>query len=406
MIELCSDAGRMWGCAFAYDFGAADSEGDASGCMFVRLREDRRSVDVVAVMDECEGFDVAMCREMNKIARLLGKDFCEASARMQLCPMCCSSDMFVRSGAVHAFHLQEVSAGSTLHCSRHHYSTASECVRGKVTILGTDELPLVYPLRMHALQLPWKRVGHGGIIISSPPPHPSASESHHEPSSSFIPPVGSTIPINAHAGPSVSDASASSHTSSAEVPPTSALEHSHLPPSAAVTTCDQTSHGTFTDLSFFVLTGQVSAGDIISPCDLPDFMRHFSKCSSEDCCCDISLTDGTRVALRFSYTLGQYLPNPAFDNLPIAFISHLHIGDTTPPPPTAQLLSRFCAHDRVLVATGAINSVPKPKFLVFPGSSDSLQLCRITPELCQSDATAACCWSELQVCCSCMITHC
>jgi hypothetical protein len=40
----------------------------------------------------------------------------------------------------------------------------------------------------------------------------------------------------------------------------------------------------------------------------------------------------------------------------------------------------------------------KTKFLVFPGSSKNLQLCRLTPDLCRNDLTAACCWSELQVC--------
>ena len=68
----------------------------------LELREDRRSVDVVAVMDEGSASQSLAQREVDSIAQLLGKDFSGASARMQLCPMCCSADMFVRSGAAHA----------------------------------------------------------------------------------------------------------------------------------------------------------------------------------------------------------------------------------------------------------------------------------------------------------------
>jgi hypothetical protein len=168
MLDKCADAERMWGCAFAYDVGQpAAAGGGGRSCMFVRLREDRRSVDVVAVMDEGSANQSLAQREVDSIAQLLGKDFSGPSARMQLCPMCCSADMFVRSGAVHAFHMQEVAAGGDLQCSRYHDVTAADVTRGKLTKLDMDALPLVYPSRFHELQLPWQRVAPGGIISKS-----------------------------------------------------------------------------------------------------------------------------------------------------------------------------------------------------------------------------------------------
>jgi len=150
--------------------------------------------------------------------------------------------------------------------------------------------------------------------------------------------------------------------------------------------------GTFTDVSFFVLTGQVAAGDVVAADHLPEFMRQLGMCSSQDCICEVALSSGQRKTLHFSYTVGQYIPNAFFDT-PIARIFPADIGDRAQHP-QAPTLPRFCAHDNVLVVFGPLQ--PRTKFLVFPGSSVSLQLCRLTPALCQSDLTAACCWSELQ----------
>ena len=147
------------------------------------------------------------------------------------------------------------------------------------------------------------------------------------------------------------------------------------------------------DVSFFVLTGQVSAGDVIAAEDVPEFMRQLQMCSSQDCQCDVALSSGQRKTLHFSYTVGQRIPNTFFDQ-PIASIFPANIGDRAQHP-QAPRLPRFCAHDNVLVLFGPVQR--HTKFLVFPGSSVNLQLCRLTPALCQNDLTAACCWSELQV---------
>jgi len=57
-------------------------------------------------------------------------------------------------------------------------------------------------------------------------------------------------------------------------------------------------------------------------------------------------------------------------------------------------LPRFCANDCVIVLFGAI--FKKTPFIYFPGSSNSMQMARLTPELCQVHTIAARCWSELQ----------
>ena len=158
--------------------------------------------------------------------------------------------------------------------------------------------------------------------------------------------------------------------------------------------------GTFTDASFFVLTGQVAAGDVIADEHLPEFMRQLSMCASQDCSCDITLSSGLRKTLCFSYTVGQSISNSFFDT-PIAAIFPADIGDRAQHP-QAPRLPRFCAHDNVLVLFGPVQR--DTKYLVFPGSSVNLQLCRLTPALCQTDVIAACCWSELQVhSCSCSV---
>jgi hypothetical protein len=405
MLDKCSDAECMWGCAFAYDVGARGAGAEGSGCIFVRLREDRHSVDVVAVMDEDEGIAALVMSEVDSIAGLLGKGFNTRGERMQLCPMCCRSDMFVRSGAVHAFHMHEVATGGVLQCSRYHDVTVADVVRGKLTMLDMDALPLVYPSRLHELQLPWQRVAEGGIISRRTVADNMSSSIDTVADSE----VSSDLPCDASFVPSraadvldtLSAASALQLTDThlAIAAPASQASSSAHSDVAASSSLDGAFHdGMFTDVSFFVLTGQVSAGDTISAADVPEFMRILSMCASQDCSCDIALSSGERKTLLFSFNVGQTIPNPFSEGLPIDCISPLVAGGRVQQE-QAPRLQRFCAHDNVLVTFGPSSkpSLPKPIFLVFPGSSDNLQLCRLTPALCRTDATAACCWSELQV---------
>jgi hypothetical protein len=369
MLAKCSDAERMWGCAFAYDVSGT---GRGSSCIFVRLREDRCSIDIVTVMrshfEECEA--VAQL-EVHSIAELLGNNFSGPNDRKQLCPMCCSSDMFVRTGAVHAFYPQEVAASRDLQCSRYHHVTANDVNRGKSFTLGVDTLPLVYPGRMHDLQLPWRCIASGGIM-SCASDECSSTLAHAVPDlHASSPPHLREVVAN---GAFAFDATLSDHARALE--PEVKFQNAK-----------------FMDCSFFVLTGQVAAGDVIAAGCMPEFMRQLSMCATQDCSCDVTLGNGQRKTLHFSYKVGESISNSYFET-PITHIFPADIGDAVQHP-HAPRLPRFCAHDNVLVLFGPVRR--GTKFIVFPGSSSNLQLCRLTPAFCQTDPTAASCWSQLQV---------
>jgi hypothetical protein len=99
MTQLCSDPARMWGCAFSIQLRNG-------GCMFVRLAESRDVVDVVVLgsdMSQLVGeFVDDYCRQVAALLR------CSTSNPLLLCPLCCASDMFARSGAVHAFYREQM----------------------------------------------------------------------------------------------------------------------------------------------------------------------------------------------------------------------------------------------------------------------------------------------------------
>ncbi len=99
MTQLCSDALRMWGCAFCFQLGNG-------GHMFVRLAEGRDFVDVVILgtdLSQLVGDCVDICcRQITTMLR------CSMDNALLLCPHCCASDMFARSGAVHAFYREQL----------------------------------------------------------------------------------------------------------------------------------------------------------------------------------------------------------------------------------------------------------------------------------------------------------
>ncbi len=398
MMSKCSDAERMWGCAFAFDVDASGSNRGEKGRIFVRLREDRRSVDVVAAMEKSENTLAIVKSEVDTISSLLGKGFDGPNDRMQLCPMCCSADAFVRSGLVHAFHMREVVDGGLLQCSRYHDVTVADVLRGKLTILDNGVMPLFYPSRLHELPLPWKQVVEGGIISSGATAHISPPNNEVVDQLASDPPSDDLGTTSGHS--SSVDAALFHHTCEVAVTNGPAFEvfpSPHSETSASPVIDDKFHDGTFTDVSFFVLTGQVSVGDTIIAADVPEFMRFLRACASQDCSCIITLSNGERKLLHFSYNVGQTIPNPFTQGLPIDSIFPSRIGDEAQQA-HAPRLQRFCAHDSVLVVFDPIGSKPEPKFLVFPGSSANLQLCRLTPTLIRIDPVAACCWSELQVC--------
>jgi hypothetical protein len=99
MTQLCSEPSRMWGCAFSFQLGNG-------GYMFVRLSENRDFVDVVVLGSEMSQLAGELvddcCRHVTMLLR------CSMSNPLLLCPHCCASDMFARSGAVHAFYREQL----------------------------------------------------------------------------------------------------------------------------------------------------------------------------------------------------------------------------------------------------------------------------------------------------------
>ena len=79
------------------------------------------------------------CLQVTDIGRLLGQGFNADSNLQMLCPHCCSSDMFVRSAAVHVFECVEVESCDMLHCSRYHEMPSSHvadvCASGDVRVV-------------------------------------------------------------------------------------------------------------------------------------------------------------------------------------------------------------------------------------------------------------------------------
>jgi hypothetical protein len=106
MTQLCSDPLRRWGCAFSFPL----SNG---GLIFVRLSESRDFVDVVVLgssVSQLVGEVVeSRFRDISTLLR------CSTSNTLPLCPHCCASDMFARSGAVHAFFRQQLALLTTVH---------------------------------------------------------------------------------------------------------------------------------------------------------------------------------------------------------------------------------------------------------------------------------------------------
>ena len=103
MTQLCSDPMCMWGCAFSYQLRNG-------GYMFVRLAESRDFIDVVILgsdMSQLVGEHVYDgCRQVTTLLR------CNMSNSLLLCPRCCASDMFARSGAAHAFYREQLAMAS------------------------------------------------------------------------------------------------------------------------------------------------------------------------------------------------------------------------------------------------------------------------------------------------------
>ena len=99
MTHLCSDPTHMWGCAFSFELGNC-------GHIFVRLAESRDFVDVVVLgREQSQLSGECVDNALLQITTLLR---CSMDNALPLCPHCCASDMFARSGAVHAFYREQL----------------------------------------------------------------------------------------------------------------------------------------------------------------------------------------------------------------------------------------------------------------------------------------------------------
>lgn len=298
MLKKCNIVERMWGCAFAYDL-QVPGPNSSSIFVFVRLKEDRSCVDVVILMpDDSYASKKSANHELDNLFSLLRKSLGDEDDRLFLCPVCCSSNSFVRWGVTHTFYEEELIRGSSLRCGRCHDVTVSNVKDGKLIMLDIEALPLVYPRNLQQLQLPWKHVGPGGIVFSC------ADAAEADPGC------------------------AQSNRSSSDSP---------LKP--------QISEGLVSETGFFVLTGQLKAGDCIAPECLPLLAQQLQLCASQDVNCEISLVDGTRKCLMLSYRVGDTFSNSYTEGrpMPIRFIfpgyEHCCIPNHKPQTSTLQIIT-------------------------------------------------------------------
>ena len=109
MSAMCVVPRQMWGCAFVLPI-------DDDTTLFVRLAESRASVDTVILSRSSRSLiSEHVSERCREIAQLLG---CSHASPLLLCPYCCATDMYVRSGAAHSFYENQAQAADTPHFSR------------------------------------------------------------------------------------------------------------------------------------------------------------------------------------------------------------------------------------------------------------------------------------------------
>ncbi len=116
MSSRCSDRTRMWGCAFSFEL---KSDSRVIARMFVRLAESRDGYDVIVIGSDLSPREKRedAARVEDALSSISSQLSCsnEIHDRLYLCPHCCSSDMYVRSGAAHAFCYKQIMASESTH---------------------------------------------------------------------------------------------------------------------------------------------------------------------------------------------------------------------------------------------------------------------------------------------------
>jgi hypothetical protein len=160
MSAMCSQPDHMWGCAFFCRVNDVAS-------VFVRLADSRSAVDCIVIGSpgKLSSGEVDAC--LQSIAVQLG---CDSRLRTFLCPQCCQSDIYLRSGNAHAFHFAAATSAaklpmhSRLNCSRYHAPKVDEVKHGvSVNMAGTTETALTDDALRS--QLPWTEVVTGAGIV-------------------------------------------------------------------------------------------------------------------------------------------------------------------------------------------------------------------------------------------------
>ena len=317
---------------------------------------------------------------MSDIGRLLGEGFNAEKNVQMLCPHCCSSDMFVRSAAVHVFECTEVENSDTLHCSRYHEMPSSHVSDACAVKFRQECMPLMFPGVVEKLQgLDWRMVCGGGVLGACVDAGAASA------------PVGDAI---RHLPPE-GDASAEGGASSAYP---AAMHHVRLRQQALAQSTAESSEGfragTFLAMSFFVETGQVAAGDCVHSDELQRFDALVAGCGSASDGArvhEIRLSDGRVVQLQFCFGVGEVPVSPGGRK-----IESIHAADVGDALGASASLSSFSCSDNVLVIFEKSVEDKNNVFKVFAGARKNLRLCRLTPSTCSTSIHAACCWSELQ----------
>ena len=329
--------------------------------------------------------------QASKIGRALGDGFDQKSQVMLLCPHCCSSEMFIRSGAAHAFHREEVEACNfgrevvarekppqTLHCSRYHVMPASDVIGGCLVKFNQDSMPLMFPGVVEKLQgLDWSVVGVGGVLRAS-----------MDDSAASLPGDDVTFRGEHKIATSAKGQAAGESVRLSEEPSGQRLSHS-TPQSS-----QDYRAGTFLAMSFFVMTGQVVAGQCLRSDQLHRFKALCEQCSDESvetCTHKLHLIDDSEVQLQFRFKVGDIPANPG--GRKIESIYAADVGDALGASPS---FGSFSCFDNVLVVFQRSADDKSPQFLQFAGNRNNLRLCRLTAATRGSSRDAAECWSELQ----------
>lgn len=441
MTHLCSDPARMWGCAFSFPL-------INGGLVFVRLSESRDFVDVVVLgsdLSQLVGDTVES--SIRNISTLLR---CSSSSTLPLCPHCCASDMFARSGAVHAFFREQLA----LLTSIHQQELADDDVRLPVRSLALSDDssgPALDGSNMRGspAHVDGRIMSGGGAGCS---PTISCSRYHEVSESSVL--MGQNVGSVGGAGMPVT------------FPAKCVADRDELVWDSVSSTgfaSIATGEAEVMPNSFFALTQQLNEGDVISAASLA--LIHDSLQSGAKHCRVSRRGPATSgawcdVEVRLEYCVGDSISSEAIDvilscsgtvEINSALISsgavttkHPHClscGDevllsvavdsdgakvegvlcvVTNVVKDDQLIltrkqkgcaaqlplaanvsimpvrARFTPSDNVLVVYKRPNAATKQKFNVFPGSSNSLRILRLLPSDCSRSARAAACWRDVK----------